>query len=58
MMLPPNRGMFSQLDGNKLHFVVVWNIFVIKDSLNGVKQLMNSSGCILLSNSGMSTLML
>ena len=29
--------MLSQLDGNKLYLMVFWNIFVIKDSLNGVE---------------------
>jgi hypothetical protein len=35
-VLPPKRSMLSQLDSNKLYLVVFWNIFVIKDSLNGV----------------------
>jgi hypothetical protein len=36
-VLPQNRSMLPQLDGNKLQLVMFWNIFVIKDSLNGVK---------------------
>jgi hypothetical protein len=35
-VLPPNRSMLPQLDDNKLHLVVFWNMFVIKDSLDGV----------------------
>jgi hypothetical protein len=36
-VLPPERSILSQLDGNKLYLVVFWDIFVFKDSLNGVE---------------------